>query len=48
MHPLVATLNDVFTGPECGSFDQSAFTRQFQRVVGMTPGAHRDQLAAHR
>ena len=26
---------------ECGFYDQSSFTRQFQRVVGMTPGAYR-------
>ena len=25
----------------CGFYDQSSFTRQFQRVVGMTPGAYR-------
>lgn len=26
---------------ECGFYDQSSFTRQFQRVVGITPGAYR-------
>ncbi len=26
---------------ECGFYDQSSFTRQFQRAVGMTPGAYR-------
>jgi PAS domain S-box-containing protein len=26
---------------ECGFYDQSSFTRQFQHVVGMTPGAYR-------
>lgn len=25
----------------CGFYDQSSFTRQFQQVVGMTPGAYR-------
>ncbi len=25
---------------ECGYYDQSAFTRQFRRVVGMSPGAY--------
>ena len=25
----------------CGFYDQSSFTRQFQRAVGMTPGAYR-------
>ena len=25
----------------CGFYDQSSFTRQFQRVVGMTPGTYR-------
>jgi PAS domain S-box-containing protein len=29
---------------DCGYYDQSAFTRQFRRVVGMSPGAYR---AAH-
>ncbi len=26
---------------ECGFYDQSSFTRQFQRAVGITPGAYR-------
>jgi PAS domain S-box-containing protein len=26
---------------QCGFYDQSSFTRQFQRAVGMTPGAYR-------
>jgi AraC-like DNA-binding protein len=26
---------------ECGYYDQSAFTRQFKRVVRMSPGAYR-------
>ncbi|MGB8857656.1 MAG: AraC family transcriptional regulator, partial [Ilumatobacteraceae bacterium] len=26
---------------ECGFYDQSSFTRLFQRVVGITPGAYR-------
>lgn len=30
---------------ECGYYDQSAFTRQFRRVVGMSPGAYRAALA---
>jgi PAS domain S-box-containing protein len=29
---------------ECGYYDQSAFTRQFRRVVGMSPGAYRTAL----
>lgn len=29
---------------ECGYYDQSAFTRQFQRAVGMTPGAYRAEV----
>lgn len=29
---------------ECGYYDQSAFTRQFRRVVGMGPGAYRAAL----
>jgi len=29
---------------ECGYYDQSAFTRQFRRVVGMSPGAYRSSL----
>lgn len=30
---------------ECGYYDQSAFTRQFRRVVGMSPRAYRDDRA---
>ena len=26
---------------ECGFYDQSSFTRQFRRVLGVTPGAYR-------
>lgn len=29
---------------DCGYYDQSAFTRQFRRVVGMSPGAYRSAL----
>jgi PAS domain S-box-containing protein len=29
---------------ECGYYDQSAFTRQFQRAVGMAPGAYRAEV----
>ena len=28
----------------CGYYDQSAFTRQFRRVVGVSPGAYRSQV----
>lgn len=28
----------------CGYYDQSAFTRQFRRVVGVSPGAYRTQV----
>jgi AraC family transcriptional regulator len=28
----------------CGFYDQSQFTRQFRRTVGMTPGAYRHQV----
>jgi PAS domain S-box-containing protein len=28
----------------CGYYDQSAFTRQFRRVVGISPGAYRTQV----
>ncbi len=30
---------------ECGFYDQSSFTRQFQRAVGITPGAYRARLS---
>ncbi len=29
---------------ECGYYDQSAFTRQFQAAVGMTPGRYRAEV----
>ena len=29
---------------ECGYYDQSAFTRQFQQAVGMAPGAYRTEV----
>ncbi len=28
-------------GAECGFYDQSSFTRQFRKVLGLTPGAYR-------
>jgi PAS domain S-box-containing protein len=28
---------------DCGFYDQSSFTRQFRRAVGMTPGAYRSR-----
>jgi AraC-like DNA-binding protein len=36
------SLSDVAV--RCGYYDQSAFTRQFRRVVGVSPGAYRAQL----
>ncbi len=33
------TLADI--AGQCGYYDQSAFTRQFRRVVGVSPGAYR-------
>ncbi len=36
------TLSDI--AGRCGYYDQSAFTRQFRRVVGVSPGAYRTQL----
>jgi AraC-like DNA-binding protein len=35
-------LSDIDAG--CGYYDQSAFTRQFRRVVGVSPGAYRSQV----
>jgi AraC-like DNA-binding protein len=37
-----APISEIAT--DCGYYDQSAFTRQFRRVVGMTPGAYRSSL----
>lgn len=34
-----ATIGDIATS--CGFYDQSSFTRQFRRVLGLTPGAYR-------
>ena len=34
-------LSDI--AARCGYYDQSAFTRQFRRVVGVSPGAYRSQ-----
>jgi len=36
------TLADI--AGQCGYYDQSAFTRQFRRVVGVSPGAYRTQV----
>jgi AraC-like DNA-binding protein len=33
------TLGDI--SAECGFYDQSSFTRQFRKVLGLTPGAYR-------
>jgi PAS domain S-box-containing protein len=35
-------LSDI--AERCGYYDQSAFTRQFRRVVGVSPGAYRSQV----
>lgn len=32
----------------CGYYDQAAFTRQFKRVVGMTPGEYRKRIEGAR
>lgn len=42
-----SSLSLAVIAQECGYYDQSSFTRLFQRSVGMTPGAYRDQ-AKHR
>ncbi|MBK9739545.1 MAG: AraC family transcriptional regulator [Actinobacteria bacterium] len=31
---------------ECGFYDQASFTRQFRRVLGLTPGAYRSRRRA--
>lgn len=36
-----ASLTLAAVAGECGFYDQSSFTRQFQRAVGITPGAYR-------
>ena len=36
-----STLSEI--AARCGYYDQSAFTRQFRRVVGVSPGAYRTQ-----
>ena len=36
------TLSDIAS--RCGYYDQSALTRQFRRVVGVSPGAYRSQV----
>jgi PAS domain S-box-containing protein len=36
------TLSDI--AERCGYYDQSALTRQFRRVVGVSPGAYRSQV----
>jgi len=36
-----STLSDI--AARCGYYDQSAFTRQFRRVVGVSPGAYRSR-----
>ena len=33
---------------QCGYYDQSAFSRQFQAAVGMTPGRYRTEVAERR
>jgi PAS domain S-box-containing protein len=32
---------------QCGYYDQAAFTRQFKRVVGMTPGQYRTRISGN-
>jgi PAS domain S-box-containing protein len=36
------SLSDI--AAQCGYYDQSALTRQFRRVVGVSPGAYRSQV----
>ncbi|MEP7115231.1 MAG: helix-turn-helix domain-containing protein [Ilumatobacteraceae bacterium] len=36
------SLSDI--AGQCGYYDQSAFTRQFRRVVGVSPGAYRTHV----
>jgi len=38
----------VRIGLECGYSDQSAFTRQFHRTTGLTPGEYRKSVGTHR
>ena len=42
---LLATTDSTLPeiAARCGYYDQSAFTRQFRRVVGVSPGAYRTQ-----
>ncbi len=32
---------------DCGYADQTAFTRQFRKVVGLSPGSYRKARAGH-
>ncbi len=47
---LATTTNETFghIAAECGFYDQATFTRQFRRVLGMTPGAYRSGPARER